>query len=186
MTATQPLLCGIDAGTSQVRALVFTLEGKVVASATEPTPMRLLGPDSAELDADGLWQIVLAMLRRVAAQLPDPQAVRSIAVASVGEAGVLMDAGGHALAPIIAWYDTRTTGELEWLLATVGFEPLHRTTGLCADPTFSLLKLLWYRRQRPELFARADPRHRRQHPQPAPDAPQGLGLRCALGGHGPG
>ena len=32
MTATQPLLCGIDAGTSQVRALVFTLEGKVVAS----------------------------------------------------------------------------------------------------------------------------------------------------------
>ena len=38
---------------------------------------------------------------------------------------------------------------------TVGFEPLHRITGLCADPTFSLLKLLWYRRQRPELFARA-------------------------------
>ena len=34
--------------------------------------------------------------------------------------------------------------------------------------------------------ARADPRHRRQHPQPAPDAPQGLGLRCAFGGHGPG
>ena len=155
MTATQPLLCGIDAGTSQVRALVFTLEGKVVASATEPTPMRLLGPDSAELDADGLWQIVLAMLRRVAAQLPDPQAVRSIAVASVGEAGVLLAEDGQPLAPIIAWYDTRTTGELEWLLSAIGFERLHGITGLCADPTFSLLKLMWLKRHAPEMFAAA-------------------------------
>ena len=64
-------------------------------------------------------------------------------------------ADGAALAPIIAWYDTRTTGELEWLLTEVGFEALHRITGLCADPTFSLLKLLWYRRQQPELLGAA-------------------------------
>ena len=156
MSASQPLLCGIDAGTSQVRALVFELDGTLVAAASEPTPIRALGPDQAELDAEGLWEAIVSVLRRVVAELPDPKAIRGIAVASVGEAGVLMDAGGHALAPIIAWYDTRTTDELEWLLATVGFEPLHRITGLCADPTFSLLKLLWYQRQRPELFARAE------------------------------
>jgi xylulokinase len=155
VSAAQPLLCGIDAGTSQVRALAFALDGTPVAGAAVPTPTRLLGPDQAELDADALWQVAVDVLRRVAADLPDPKAIRGIAVASVGEAGVLLGAEGQALAPIIAWYDTRTTGELEWLLATIGFERLHRATGLCADPTFSLVKLLWYQRQRPELFAAA-------------------------------
>ncbi len=155
MSSGEPLLCGIDAGTSQVRALVFAPDGTVVAGAAQPTPTRILGPDSAELDADGLWQAVLAVLRRAVAEVPDARAIRSVAVASVGEAGTILAADGASLAPIIAWYDTRTTGELEWLLATVGFEPLHRTTGLCADPTFTLLKLLWYRRHAPELMAGA-------------------------------
>ena len=57
-----------------------------------------------------------------------------------------------AACAIIAWYDTRTTGELEWLLAEIGFEPLHRITGLCADPTFSLPKLMWFKRHAPETF----------------------------------
>ena len=104
MSADEPLLCGIDAGTSQVRALVFTTEGTVVASAAEPTPIRILGPDSAELDAEGLWQVVLAVLRRVTAQVPDPKAIRSVAVASVGEAGVLLGEDDLPLTPIIAWY----------------------------------------------------------------------------------
>ncbi len=155
MSHGEPLLCGIDAGTSQVRAFAFALDGTPVASAAEPTPIRVLGPDRAELDAEGLWRTVVAVLRRMADGLPDPAAVRGIAVASVGEAGCLIGGDGEALAPIIAWYDTRTTDDLDGLLGSVGFETLHRATGLCADPTFSLLKLLWYRRRQPELFARA-------------------------------
>ena len=155
LSALRPLLCGIDAGTSQVRALVFALDGTVVASAAEPTPIRALGPDRAELDAEGLWQAIVAVLRRVTAALAAPQAIRSVAVASVGEAGVLLGGEGQALAPIIAWYDSRTKAELEWLLGAIGFERLHRLTGLCADPTFSLPKLLWYQRQQPEVFQAA-------------------------------
>ena len=37
----------------------------------------------------------------------------------------------------------------------VGFERLHRVTGLCADPTFSLPKLMWLKRHLPEAFAAA-------------------------------
>lgn len=155
MADLQPLFCGIDAGTSQVRALVFTADGTVVASAAEPTPIRALGPDHAELDAEALWQVTGAVLRRATAALPDARAVRSIGVASIGEAGVLIGGDGQPLAPIIAWYDTRTQGELEWLLSSVGFEKLHRLTGLCADPTFSLPKLMWQQRHQPETFKAA-------------------------------
>lgn len=155
MADLQPLFCGIDAGTSQVRALVFTADGTVVASAAQPTPIQALGRDRAELDAEALWRVTVDVLRRATAALPDASAVRSIAVASIGEAGVLLGDNGRPLAPIIAWYDTRTQGELEWLLSSVGFEKLHRLTGLCADPTFSLPKLMWLQRHRPETFAAA-------------------------------
>jgi xylulokinase len=151
----EPLLCGIDAGTSQVRALLFRPDGAVVASAAQPTPTRTLGSDSAELDAEDLWSAIVAVLRRVVAEVPDAKAIRSVAVASVGEAGVLLADDGRSLAPIIAWFDTRTRGALDWLLAHVGFERLHRLTGLCADPTFSLLKLLWLKRHRPDAFGAA-------------------------------
>ena len=153
--AAAPLLCGVDAGTSQIRAIAFTPDGAQVAAAAEPTPTRVLGPDRAEHDAEELWRATVAVLRRVVAELPDPKAIRGVAVASMGEAGVLLGDGGDPLGPIIAWYDTRTTGELDWLMGAVGFERLHQVTGLCADPTFSLPKLLWHRRETPEQFARA-------------------------------
>ena len=150
-----PLLCGIDAGTSQIRALVFAPDGRVVASATAPISTRVLGPGQAELDAESLWHAALAALRSAVAGTPTPHAIRSLAVASVGEAGVLLGPEGQALAPMIAWYDTRTTAELEDLLVRIGFEQLHRITGLCPDPTFSLLKLMWLKRRLPEAFAAA-------------------------------
>ena len=151
----EPLLCGIDAGTSQTRALLFTLQGRIVAHAAEPASVHAPAPGQGEIDADGLWRTVVGLLRRVTAQVPDPRAIRGLAIASVGEAGVLLDERGAALGPIIAWYDTRTTDELEQRLELVGVDRLPQITGLCPDPTFSLLKLLWLRRHRAEQFAAA-------------------------------
>jgi xylulokinase len=155
MAADRPILCGIDAGTSQIRAILFEADGRVVAHAAEPTPVRELGPGSAELCPEELWRVTVSLLRRIASEVPSPTAIRSVAVASVGEAGVVLDADGQPLAPIMVWYDTRTTDELERLLATIGFEQIHRITGLCPDPTFSLMKLLWLKRHEPERFVAA-------------------------------
>ena len=151
----QPLLCGIDAGTSRVRVLIFDPTGRPVAEAAEPTPTRQLGPGVAEHDPEALWAAVLRSLRAAAAQVERPERVRSIAVASFGEAGVLVDAAGGTLCPILAWYDTRTGPELDRLLDRVGFERLHRITGLCPDPTFTLLKLAWLKRHLPRAVERA-------------------------------
>ena len=155
MSADQPLLCGIDAGTSQVRALVFTPDGTVVASAAEPTPTRVLGPDSAELDAEDLWHVVLAVLRRVVARAARPQGDpqrrgrqrrrgRRAARTTTGSRW-RRSSPGTTRAPPASWIGS-------W--STIGFERLHRITGLCADPTFSLLKLLWLKREAPEAVRR--------------------------------
>lgn len=150
-----PLLCGVDAGTSRIRAVVFDLRGTVVAEASEPTPTERLAAGQAEHDAEALWATTASVLRLVTGRIDEPHRVRGVAVTSFGEAGTLLDRSGRVLAPLIAWYDTRTAGLLDRLLGEIGFEALHRLTGLCPDPTFSLLKLLWLKENRADAFARA-------------------------------
>lgn len=152
-TGGAPLLCGIDVSTSEIRAVVFAPDGRSVASAAAPLPMRVAGPDRAELDAEAVWRVTLAVLRDAVGRTPTPHAVVGLAVASVGETGVLLAADGQPVAPMLAWYDARTTAELDALLVRVGFDQLHRVTGLCPDPTFGLLKLMWLKRRQPEAFA---------------------------------
>ncbi len=150
-----PLLCGVDAGTSRIRAVAFDLRGRVVAAAAAPTPTRRLGAGQAEHEADALWSTTAAVLREVTAALDDAASIRGVAVASVGEAGVLLDAAGRPLVPVLAWYDARPAAVLDELLERVGFDRLHGLTGLCPDPTFSLLKLLWLRAHHAEAWRRA-------------------------------
>jgi xylulokinase len=55
---------------------------------------------------------------------------------------------------VIAWYDERPTPQLARLEAEIGKERLYALTGLAADPTFSLCKLLWLKDNQPEALAR--------------------------------
>ncbi|MBO9322604.1 MAG: carbohydrate kinase, partial [Roseiflexus sp.] len=89
------LLLGIDVGTTNIKALVFDLHGACVSAASAATPVERPHPGWAEHDSHLLWQAVVDVIRHALAPLDDPQRVRGLAVASVGEAGVLVDARGE-------------------------------------------------------------------------------------------
>ncbi|MEZ5847944.1 MAG: FGGY family carbohydrate kinase [Geminicoccaceae bacterium] len=150
-----PLVGGIDAGTSRIRAILFEADGTLVAADERPTPVDVLGEGSAEHDMEAIADAALAALDGALARIDDRKRLRSLAVASCGEAGTLVDAAGRPLTRVIAWYDTRTAKDLADFTGHFGFERLQAITGLCPDPTFTLLKLLWLRRNEPAVFARA-------------------------------
>ena len=103
---TTPLLCGIDAGTGSIRAVVVSTDGIIMASASTPTPLVEDGDDHAHHDADALFAATLFVLHEVTAGLGERAAdIVAITVASVGEAGVLIDEAGTPLCPMLAWYD---------------------------------------------------------------------------------
>ena len=60
---TSPLLLGVDAGSSRVRALIFTLEGDIVAEGSVTPSLETPYPGWATLDADQLWQACWQALR---------------------------------------------------------------------------------------------------------------------------
>ncbi|MCX8100583.1 MAG: FGGY family carbohydrate kinase [Geminicoccaceae bacterium] len=155
MVATDPLLIGIDVGTTRVRALAFTARGGLLAEASRPTPWQEPAPGLAELDPEALVDATVAALAELARRLDRPQRVAGLAVASVGESGVLLDAADRPLAPALAWYDPRPAALRAELLARVPAELLARIAGVTADPILGVSKLLWHARHTPEAFEAA-------------------------------
>ena len=136
------LLVGVDLGTSRIRALLVDPEGRVLAEAARPTPWFAPLPGRFSYDPETLWSTAAAVLAEITAAAP-AGAVAGVAVASVGESAVLIDAAGRPLAPAIAWFDRRSASEAA-ALAEVAAAAL-----LPPDPTYTLAKLGWMRAHEP-------------------------------------
>jgi len=151
-----PLLVGVDFGTTHIRALVVSPDGTVIASGSAPTPIYHPRPGRAEHDPEALWLATVAALRQATGQLDDPNRIAGLAVASVGEAGVPLDAAGKPTYPAMAWFDTRAEKECEQLTARIGTDHWAERTGIGPGPMFSLCKLLWLKAHAPEAYSRTE------------------------------
>jgi xylulokinase len=149
------LLLGLDVGTTSVKAVVYGPDGIAVGASSLPTPTHVPRPGWAYFEPNELWATCVGAIRRAIAELPDAAGIASVAVASMGESGVLLDAEGHATAASIAWYDNRTRPQARWLAEQVGKDELFARSGLSLQPIFSLNKLLWHREHQPESWRRS-------------------------------
>lgn len=151
--STQPLLTGLDVGTTSIKALIFTPDGQVIARASTPTPVHSPQLGWAVYDPEALWQAAASVLREACAAV-DSRRIVSVAIASMGEAGVPLDADNAPTYPAIAWFDPRSQPQAEWLEQQIGRDALFAVTGLSLLPIFSLCKLLWLRQNELEAFRR--------------------------------
>lgn len=151
-----PLIVGIDAGTSRIRALVFTTEGTLISQGSAPTPTHHPQTGWAEHDAEALWTATVDALRLALAPLQNTKQIIGVGVASVGEAGVALDAHGKAQLPVIAWFDQRTEQQSLDLKENLGSDALFKTTGLSLDQNFGLCKLLWLKQHHAQEFSRIE------------------------------
>ncbi len=149
-----PLLLGIDAGTSRVRALVFTISGNLLAQGEQAAPTDRPQIGWAEQDPEAIWNACCYAISAAIADVDRPSRIRGLAIASVGEAFVPLDNAGQSTYPVIAWYDERPTQQVEQLLKQIDKRRLFDITGLTADPTFTLSKLLWLKTHAAEALTR--------------------------------
>ena len=147
------LLLGLDVGTTSVKAVVYQTDGIAVAASSRPTPTHVPRPGWAFYRPDELWETVIATIRGALVDVPNPEQIASVAVASVGESGVLVNAAGAATTDSIAWFDTRTRPQARWLADRIGKDELFARSGISLQPIFSLNKLLWHREHEPDAWA---------------------------------
>ena len=147
-----PVLVGVDVGTSSIKVAAFDEHGGLLALRRGPTPTTRLGGGLVEHDAEALWSNTALLLRGLATELGDASRIVGLAVASVGEAGLPVDARGRALRPAIAWYDARASDEATWWTEQVGADQINRITGQSVDPHYGVNKLMWVRANEPAVF----------------------------------
>lgn len=150
-------LIGIDAGTTNQKAILFDRSGQIAAQAIRPSPLTRGTDGSAVYDATAVWEQICSMLREITGEIP-PETHRrivGIAVTGMAEAGVLLGADGMPLYPFIAWYDSRTIPYKVWWEAHFPKGRITEITGLKPQHIFSVNKLMWLRDHCPDLFAKA-------------------------------
>lgn len=149
------LLAGVDAGTTSVKALLLTPDGRELAVGRAPT---VWTPTEYGQETTGLHllEAAQAALADALRQCPGDRVV-AIGVASMAESGILADSDDSPLGPVIAWHDHRDESQLKALQDDIGGATFSRRTGLPLWTQWSLTKHRWLREHVPAV---ASARHR--------------------------
>ena len=145
--ARDPILIGVDVGTTGVKGVAVDADGRVLASAEEPYELSIPRSGWAEQDPEHWWQAS----RRVLAALPPSTA---IGLSGQMHGLVVLDDRDRVLRPAILWNDQRTAAECAEIEARVGRERLVALTGNRALTGFTAPKLLWIRAHEPDVYER--------------------------------
>lgn len=143
---------GLDVGTSGCKASVVSPDGAVLFSKSKEYRFELPQPGWVELNPQIVWQAVREVLAAVA---PSAKDVRAMAVSTLGEAMVFLDAQEKPLCNGIVYLDDRCPDIPAWIAQKTDPYALYLQTGLSNNQMFSLCRYLWLRKNRPNIVEQA-------------------------------
>ncbi|BDR57601.1 FGGY-family carbohydrate kinase [Xylocopilactobacillus apicola] len=131
----------IDVGTTNTKISIWNDPSSVAPSnqVKFKTP-KSIHDGLIDFDADQL----VAQIKKIISNFPLEvlAQVKQIAIASVGESGVLIDQHGQTVSPMIAWYDCRSQEIIDHLTPNEKNE-IYEITGLPAHVHYSVSKIKW-------------------------------------------
>lgn len=153
---TEGILIGIDAGTSVLKAIAFTGDGKQIASAARANSYETLDNGGVEQDMARTWADAAATLKELTEKIPDLAArVIAIAVTGQGDGTWLVDKEGDPAAPALLWLDARAAAIAEDFTRHPGYPSHYQRTGTGVNACQMSAQLVWLSRHQPEVLARA-------------------------------
>jgi xylulokinase len=146
-------IAGLDIGTTGCKLTVFNEKGSYLDKAYCDYPVQR-GKSEHEVDASAIREGVFEVIRVMAAKYSD---IAGIGVTSFGETFVLTDQEGIPLLPSMLYTDPRGAEECAELVEKLGQEVIADITGLKPHEMFSIAKLMWVKKHRPDIYR--DARH---------------------------
>jgi FGGY-family pentulose kinase len=148
---------GVDGGTESIRAFVFDLDGRPLASVATAYKTDFPQPSWAEQNPRDWWVCMGQSVRGAVAKAGvSPSDIIAMSVDTTCCSVVALDAAGEPLRPCMIWMDVRSAAEADDVAATR--DPFLRVNGGGAGPVsaeWMIPKSLWMKRHQPEIFARA-------------------------------
>lgn len=147
---------GVDLGTTAIKAGLFSVTGKTVATHTEEYTLLTPAPSVVEQTAETYWQAfsdaVKGVLKKAAVSSDQ---IKALSVSAQGETMAFLDENNEPLGNFIVWMDTRPQEEAEIINSWFDAKEMTEVTG--QGPITSLYpacKILWMKNHQPETWNR--------------------------------
>ncbi|WP_378956780.1 xylulokinase [Pelosinus sp. sgz500959] len=143
---------GIDLGTSSVKLLVMNEKGKVIQTVSKEYPVYYPRSGWAEQNPEDWWNATSEGIR----EITEKTGIKDLDIQSIGLSGqmhglVLLDKDNKVLMPALLWCDQRTQDECDYITKELGCK-LSQYTGNKALTGFTAPKVLWVKRNHPEVY----------------------------------
>ncbi|HDK27727.1 MAG TPA: carbohydrate kinase [Candidatus Atribacteria bacterium] len=146
------ILC-IDLGTTGCRTIIFNEKGQQICTSYQDYKSIYLPHGWIEHDPK-LWLLAVKKTVRdtVKKMKYDKKCISAISITSQRSTVIPVDKKGNYLGNAILWQDKRAIEETKYLINEFGMKEVYNITGLRIDPYFTLPKLLWIKKYKPEIY----------------------------------
>ncbi len=153
---TPDLIIGVDAGTSLIKSVAFSSRGEQIAVHAIANRYETVTGGGAEQAMARTWTDTAQTLRGLAEQIPNlARRTMAVAVTGQGDGTWLIDATGEPVIPAFLWLDARAAGIIDSLRADPRSRAQYSITGTGLAACQQSGQLLWLKKHRPEVLARA-------------------------------
>ncbi len=146
-------IAAIDCGTTGAKAIIFDTTGARYGTAYQEYPCDFPAPNRVEQDAEVLFEACVEVLARaIAATDIDPADIRALSFSTQRCTTIPVDAECRPLRPAISWQDNRSDSQCDGVRDAIGEQVFYKTTGLPIANVWTLLKIMWIRKEEPEIY----------------------------------
>ena len=149
-------ILSIDLGTTNVKTAVYDSSLRELGIESETVSYSSAG-DFVEFDPEAYFQAIVRLILKAGAggKQKNREDIAEICLTGQAESLVMLDRVGKPVCPGISWMDMRSRRECEELSAAFPADLCYSVTGQPElIPTWPITKILWMKRNRPEVFDR--------------------------------
>ncbi len=149
-------LLGMDCGTTNIKAVILSEDGAVIAKAGRTSSTIIPFSGGQEQNADNWWEDAVDVFQELSKKAGQDVIgkIRGLSISSHTVSMLPVDRSGRPLRNAILYSDIRSSGELEEIVQKVGRKRFVSIVGGQPSVAFLPNKILWFKRHEPELFAR--------------------------------
>jgi len=141
----------IDVGTTCCKCQLFSETGEILVYKNGEYPLKNLDGE-IYVNIDAILERVFSMMREISTQYE----FSSVCISTIGESFVLLDKNDKVLFYPMLYTDSRGEIEAEELCQKFGKKKMYEKTGVLPQSMYSICKLLWIKKNYPDIFKKAD------------------------------
>lgn len=144
---------GVDLGTQSLKGLLVDPSGKIVAEASCAHDPIYPNPAWAEqVVADWIHSFKKVVHELLDVSGVNPEEIGTIGMDAINDSIVVIDQDGNPMMNSIIWLDRRAENEIKEVEQRVSADRVFEVTGLNLDSSHTAAKMLWVKKNRPEIF----------------------------------